>query len=72
MTPLVEKQIRDRATANGTSYDVEHAKLIDEKEPTGEASTVEEIGLLALYLANPANKNTTGSSFSHDGGWTAE
>lgn len=72
LTPLVQKQIEDRAKQNGTSVDKEKADLVNEKQPTHEFVTVEEIGALAVFLAGHDARSITGAAISIDGGWTAE
>lgn len=72
LTPLVQKQIDDRAKQNGTSPAEEKLKLVSEKQPTKEFVTVEEIGALAVFLAGEDARSITGTSISIDGGWTAQ
>lgn len=72
LTPLVEKQIHDRAAENGTTYDIEKAKLVAEKQPSMEFATPEQIGALALFLATEGAAQITGQSIAVDGGWTAQ
>jgi 3-hydroxybutyrate dehydrogenase len=72
LTPLVEKQIKDRAAANGTSIEKEEAALLGEKQPMKKFTTPEQLGELALFLCSDAASTTTGAAFSMDGGWVAE
>jgi 3-hydroxybutyrate dehydrogenase len=71
-TSLVQKQIEDRARNAGISLAQAERDLLDEKQPSGRFSTVEEIGALALFLASPAAVNVTGATFPVDGGWLAQ
>jgi len=46
--------------------------LLSEKQPSKEFATPEQIGGLAAFLCSPAADQIRGSSFSIDGGWTAQ
>jgi 3-hydroxybutyrate dehydrogenase len=72
LTPLVEKQIADRAKQNGTTEQDEKKKLVSEKQPMHEFTRPEQIGGLAVFLLSDAAATITGTSQSIDGGWTAE
>lgn len=72
LTPLVQKQIDDNAKAKGISGDEAKEALLEAKEPSMQFSTPEEIGGLVVFLCSDAAKNMTGTSLSHDGGWTAQ
>jgi 3-hydroxybutyrate dehydrogenase len=70
-TPLVEKQIKDRAATEGRpEEDVRH-ELLAEKQPMLQFSTPEQIGGLAVFLCSDNAKTITGAPLSIDGGWTA-
>ena len=72
LTPLVEKQLEDRAKATGSTVDqVTHA-MIAEKQPMNQFSTPEALGALAVFLCSDAAKTITGVPLSMDGGWTAQ
>jgi 3-hydroxybutyrate dehydrogenase len=72
LTPLVQKQIEDRAKAQGKSVEQASNELLSEKQPMLKFSTPENIGALAVFLAGDAAESITGSSYSIDGGWTAQ
>lgn len=72
LTPLVQKQIENRAKASGRTVEEETTELVSEKQANGRFTTPEEIGALAVYLASDAARGMTGSAVSIDGGWTAE
>jgi 3-hydroxybutyrate dehydrogenase len=72
LTPLVEKQIQDRAAKNGTSFEVESRSLLSEKQPMHAFTTPEKLGELAVFLCSDAASTMTGISLSVDGGWTAQ
>ena len=70
-TPLVEKQIVDRAAENNVSREESIRNIILAPQPTKEFVTVEQIAGTALFLCSPAADQITGAQFSVDGGWTA-
>jgi 3-hydroxybutyrate dehydrogenase len=72
LTPLVEKQIADRAAANGTTVREEEVKLLSEKQPMHKFSTPEHLGALAVFLSSDAAETMTGVVHSMDGGWIAQ
>jgi 3-hydroxybutyrate dehydrogenase len=72
LTPLVEKQLRDRAAREGTTVEAETQALVSEKQPMAQFSTPEQIGALAVFLCSEAARTITGTSLSVDGGWTAQ
>jgi 3-hydroxybutyrate dehydrogenase len=72
LTPLVERQLHDRAAKNGTSFEQEKIALVSEKQPMVQFSTPEQIGALAVFLCSDAAKTMTGAPISIDGGWTAQ
>ena len=72
LTPLVEKQIADRAVQAGTSIDAAKQALLAEKQPSGEFVTAEQIGDLVVFLSSPAADQLTGQALAVDGGWTAQ
>ena len=72
LTPLVEKQIKDRAAKEGKSEAEVKNEMISEKEATLRFTTPEQIGALSLFLCSDAAVNITGTTQAIDGGWTAE
>jgi len=72
LTPLVQKQIEDRARAQGKTVEQASNELLSEKQPMLKFSTPDNIGALAVFLAGDAAESITGSSYSIDGGWTAQ
>ena len=70
-TPLVKKQIEDRAAAEGISADEASAQLLGEKQPSMEFVTPEQIGALAVFLCSPGADQMRGQAVPIDGGWTA-
>jgi len=71
LTPLVQKQIDDIAAQRGISNDEARNQFLNEKQPSEQFTSIEDIAELALFLCSPAAKNITGASLSIDGGWTA-
>lgn len=72
LTPLVEKQIRDRAAEAGRSYEEMKVDLVAEKTPTKDFATPAQIGGLAVFLCSPSADQITGAPLSIDGGWIAQ
>jgi 3-hydroxybutyrate dehydrogenase len=72
LTPLVQKQIDALAKREGLSDEAARKRLLAEKQPSGDFATPEQIGGLVLFLCSDAAAQMTGSSYSIDGGWTAQ
>jgi 3-hydroxybutyrate dehydrogenase len=72
LTPLVQQQIEARAKAEGKTVEQAKNELLAEKQPMMKFTTPENVGALAVFLAGDAAETITGSSYSIDGGWTAE
>jgi 3-hydroxybutyrate dehydrogenase len=71
LTPLVQKQIEDQATAQGISIEESMKHLLEEKQPSLQFVSAEEIGELAVFLCSHAANQITGVALPIDGGWTA-
>jgi 3-hydroxybutyrate dehydrogenase len=71
LTPLVQRQIEDRAKAEGTTVEQQVDRFVTEKQPMAQFTTPEQIGALAVYLCSEAARTITGASLSIDGGWVA-
>jgi 3-hydroxybutyrate dehydrogenase len=72
LTPLVQKQIEDRAKASGKPVREEEIALLAEKQPMHQFTKPESIGALAVFLSSDAAATITGSAYSIDGGWVAQ
>jgi 3-hydroxybutyrate dehydrogenase len=72
LTPLVQKQIDDRAAREGVAVEVAKGELLAEKQPSGRFTTTDDIGGLAVFLCSGAAQNITGAMIPVDGGWTAQ
>ncbi|HJV96252.1 MAG TPA: 3-hydroxybutyrate dehydrogenase [Albitalea sp.] len=72
LTPLVQKQIDDRAAREKIAIDVAKRELLAEKQPSLQFVTPEQLGDLALFLCSPAADNVRGVAWNVDGGWAAQ
>jgi 3-hydroxybutyrate dehydrogenase len=72
LTPLVEKQITERASREKISVDQAKADLLGEKQPSHEFATPEQIGAVAVFLCSEAGAQIRGAALPVDGGWTAQ
>ena len=71
-TPLVQKQIEDRANASGTSIELAKEQLLSEKQPSLEFVKSEQLGSLVTFLCSDAASEVRGAAWNMDGGWTAQ
>lgn len=71
-TPLVQKQIEDKAKAGGISIEQATANLLGEKQPNQRFVKAENIGAMIAFLAGENGNAMTGEIISMDGGWTAQ
>ena len=72
LTPLVQKQIDDRAARESIPVEKAKLELVSEKQPSHEFVTPEQIGALAVFLCSEAAAQIRGAALSIDGGWTAQ
>ena len=72
LTPLVERQLRDRVEQTGTEIAVEMEQLLAEKQPMLKFTTPESIGAMAVFLCSDEAETITGATLSIDGGWTTQ
>ena len=72
LTPLVQKQIDDRAAHEG----IEAAQAKDEtagrKAALARVVTPEQLGAFAIFLCSDAASQIRGQALAMDGGWTAQ
>ncbi len=71
-TPLVRKQVEERAKREGVSTADAELGLLTEKQPSARFTTVEQLGALAVFLCSDGAANLTGATIPVDGGWTAQ
>jgi 3-hydroxybutyrate dehydrogenase len=71
-TPLVERQIPDTMKARNMTEEEVKRNVLLAAQPTKEFVTIEQVASLALYLASDAASSMTGTTYSIDGGWTAQ
>ncbi|MGN1056102.1 MAG: 3-hydroxybutyrate dehydrogenase [Comamonas sp.] len=72
LTPLVQKQVEDKARAGNISIEAATEQLLGEKEPSMQFTTPEELGAMAVFLCSPAANNVRGAAWNMDGGWAAQ
>jgi 3-hydroxybutyrate dehydrogenase len=72
LTPLVQKQIDDRAAREGITVEKAKIDLLSEKQPSLQFVTPEQLGELAVFLSSPAADNIRGVAWNVDGGWVAQ
>ena len=72
LTPLVQKQVDDRAAREGLSGEASKKALLAEKQPSHEFVTPEELGALAVFFCSPAGNQVRGVAWNMDGGWAAQ
>jgi 3-hydroxybutyrate dehydrogenase len=72
LTPLVQKQIDDRAKAEGIPVEKASTDLLREKQPQLQFTKPEQIAGLALFLASDTCSNMQGTQLISDGGWVAQ
>ena len=72
LTPLVQKQLDDRARAGNMTMEAATTQLLGEKEPSLQFTTPEELGALAVFFCSPAGNNVRGVAWNMDGGWVAQ
>jgi 3-hydroxybutyrate dehydrogenase len=72
LTPLVQKQIDDRAAREGITVSAAEKDLLGEKQPSLQFTTPDQLGELAVFLCSAAAANVKGQAWAMDGGWTAQ
>jgi 3-hydroxybutyrate dehydrogenase len=72
LTPLVQKQIDQRAASQKISMQQAKHDLLAEKQPSLEFATPEQIGALTVFLCSEAASQIRGAALPVDGGWLAQ
>ncbi len=71
-TPIVEKQIEDQARVHNMAVEQVMQDIILAKQPSKTFITVEQLVGCFLYIVSDAGAGASGTTFSIDGGWTAQ
>ncbi len=71
LTPLVQKQIDDRAAREGIPVKDAERALLAEKQPSLRFTRPGDIAEAVRFLCGPGAGNMTGTTITLDGGWTA-
>jgi 3-hydroxybutyrate dehydrogenase len=71
-TPLVQKQIEDKAKEKGISIEEATNQLLGEKQPNKRFIHAEQIGAMIVFLCGDNGSSMTGEIITMDGGWTAQ
>ncbi|MFW0777843.1 MAG: 3-hydroxybutyrate dehydrogenase [Rickettsiales bacterium] len=71
-TPLVQKQIEDRAANESMSVEEATAKLLGEKQPNKRFNKPEDIGGMVVFLCGEHAQAMTGEALTMSGGWAAQ
>lgn len=72
LTPLVAAQIDAIAQRDAISPEAAQARLLSDKQPSGQFVTPEQLGNLVLMLCSPFGDQVRGAAWAMDGGWTAQ
>lgn len=72
LTPLVQKQIDDKALRENISVAQATLNLLGEKQPSKRFATPEHIGETVAFLCSDAGSNMTGIALPIDGGWLSQ
>ncbi len=72
LTPLVQKQIDERAATEAIPMERARRELLAEKQPSLEFATPEQIGAAVVFLCSEAAAQIRGAALPVDGGWTAQ
>lgn len=71
LTPLVQQQI-DQRIADGANPEEAVKELLEEKQPSAQFVTPQQIGELALFLCSKSATQVRGVAWNMDGGWVAQ
>ncbi|MDE3016143.1 MAG: 3-hydroxybutyrate dehydrogenase [Pseudomonadota bacterium] len=71
-TPLVEKQVQDKAKAENITPEEATKEMLGEKQAMKRFTHPEQIGGLVVFLCGDAAATMTGAPVIIDGGWTAQ
>ncbi len=71
-TPLVQKQIEEKAKLGNISIAQATVNLLSEKQPSKKFIKPENIGAMVVFICSEHANAMTGEIISMDGGWTAQ
>ena len=71
-TPLVEGQIKDQAKAHSMTEDEVVEKVMLQKQAVKSFVPIEKLGEIAVFLAAENATTVSGTTFTLDGGWSAQ
>jgi 3-hydroxybutyrate dehydrogenase len=72
LTPLVQKQVDARAERDKLSQDAAKRSLLEEKQPSMQFVTTEQLAGLVVFLCSPTADQVRGVAWNVDGGWLAQ
>jgi 3-hydroxybutyrate dehydrogenase len=72
LTPLVQRQIDERAARAKIPVEQAKMELLSEKQPSHEFATPEQIVALAAFFCSESAAQIRGVALPVDGGWTAQ
>ncbi len=72
LTPLVQRQVDDRAARDGVVESEARQALLLEKQPSGDFVTTEQLAATAMFLCSDAASQVRGATWNVDGGWIAQ
>lgn len=72
LTPLVQQQVDARAAQHTISVEQAKRELLQEKQPSGEFVTTEQLAALAVFMCSEAANQVRGAAWNMDGGWVAQ
>ncbi len=72
LTPLVQRQVDDRAVRDGIGEHEAKQTLLLEKQPSGDFVTSEQLAATAMFLCSDAASQVRGAAWNVDGGWAAQ
>jgi 3-hydroxybutyrate dehydrogenase len=72
LTPLVQRQVDDRAARSGLDDASARRALLLEKQPSGDFVTAEQLAATVVFLCSEAAGQVRGAAWNVDGGWLAQ
>ena len=72
LTPLVQQQVDARAAQHAIPIEQAKRELLQEKQPSGEFVTTEQLAALAVFMCSEAANQVRGAAWNMDGGWVAQ